>query len=181
MSALPRMTADELLRLQPPHKSTELLRGRMIVREPPSSLHGRYSARLCFLLAQHVYAEKLGAVFGQDTGFHIAYDPDTVRAPDVAFVCAERVDLIALTGYARMAPDLVAEILSPGDRPGVVLRKTREWLTAGVRLVWVVDPIRAVARMYGRDGTETLVPANGELTGGDVLPLFRCRLRSVFE
>ena len=83
MSALPRMTADELLRLQPPHKSTELLRGRMIVREPPSSLHGRYSATLCFLLLQHVHAARLGAVFGQDTGFHIAYDPDSVRAPDV--------------------------------------------------------------------------------------------------
>ena len=102
MCAPALMTADELLVLQPPDKSTELLRGRMIVREPPSAMHGLYSAQLCFLLIQHVHPARLGFVFGQDTGFHIASDPDTMLAPDLTFISAARVALISAKGYAKM-------------------------------------------------------------------------------
>ncbi len=177
----PLMTADELLHDQPLHKSTELVCGRMIVREPPSSRHGRYAATLSALLWNHVHSQRLGAVFGQDTGFHIASDPDTVRAPDVAYVITTRLHLISATGYARMAPDMVAEILSPGDRAGEVLRKTGEWLEAGVQLVWVIDPVRGTARVHRSDGSDTDVPVGGELSGEDVLPGFRCALADVFE
>jgi len=175
------MTADELLVLQPPDKSTELVRGRMIVREPPSAMHGRYAAQLCYLLLQHVHPARLGVVFGQDTGFHIASDPDTVLAPDLAFISAERVALIPAVGYAKMVPDLVAEIISPGDRRAAVGRKVTKWLRVGVRVVWVIDPVRTEARICGSDGSERVVPADGELTGDDVLPGFRCPLAAVFE
>ena len=181
MSAPALMTADELLRDQPPDKSTELVRGRMIVREPPSAMHGRYSATLCMLVLQHARAARLGVVFGQDTGFHIASDPDTVLAPDLAFIAAERVALIPAVGYARMVPDLVAEIISPGDRRIAVARKVKKWLTAGVRVVWVLDPVRVEAKVYGSDGSERVVSADGELTGDEVLPGFRCPLAAVFE
>jgi len=74
-----------------------------------------------------------------DTGFKIERDPDTVRAPDVAFVVRERLAHIPDEGYAELAPDWVAEILSPSDRPGEVLEKVGQWLGAGVRVVWVLD------------------------------------------
>lgn len=61
---------------------------------------------------------ELGAVFGQDTGFQIAADPDTVRAPEVAFAWTERLAGIPRRGYPRLAPDLVVEVLSQDDRPG---------------------------------------------------------------
>ncbi len=175
------MTADELLVLQPPDKSTELVRGRMIVREPPSAMHGLYSAQLCFLLLRHVHPARLGVVFGQDTGFHIASDPDTVLAPDVAFISAARVAQIPAVGYAQMVPDLVAEIISPGERRAAVIRKVAKWLAAGVRVVWLIDPLRTEARIYGSDGSERVVPADGDLTGEEVLPGFRCPLAAVFE
>jgi Uma2 family endonuclease len=174
--ALPLMTADELLVQQPLHKSTELVRGRMIVREPSSGLHGRIAARLLYLIAHHVYTNRLGIVFAQDTGFHIATDPDTVRAPDVAFLRAERADLIPATGYGRVAPDLAVEILSPDDRRGEVLAKTEGWLKAGVSLVWVIDPRRVTARVFREDGSISLVPSAGALDGENVLPGFRCPL-----
>src|SRR5687767_1401670 len=132
------MTADELLTLRIPDKSTELVRGRLVVREPPGTYHGRVQSNLNVLVGGFVRAHRLGAVFGQDTGFKIASDPDTVLAPDLAFVTRQRVGLIAPRGYAALAPDLAAEILSSDDLPGEVLEKVGKWLEAGVRIVWVI-------------------------------------------
>jgi Uma2 family endonuclease len=174
------MTAEQLLALDLPNTSTELVRGRLIVREPPNTYHGLLQSRLNLLVASFVHEHRLGAVFGQDTGFKIATDPDTVRAPDLAFVRQDRVALIGRRGYAALAPDLVAEILSPDDRPGEVLTKVGELLGAGVSLVWVIDPDRKVASAYRSDGTVTTVPENGDLDGDTVLPGFRCRLADVF-
>lgn len=173
------MTADELLVQSPPHKSTELVRGRMIVRDSPSGFHGKVAARLLYLLAHHVYSHHLGVLFGQDTGFQIAANPDTVRAPDVAFLRAERADLIMPTGYPRTAPDLVVEILSPGDRRGEVQAKVRDWLKSGVSLLWVIDPKRVTAKVYRADGSMALVSSSGSLDGKDVVPGFRCTLADV--
>lgn len=174
------MTAEDLLTLDLPNKSTELVRGRLIVREPPSTYHGRVQSTLNVLVGSYVLRHQLGAVFGQDTGFKIASEPDTVRAPDLAFVKRDRVAQIGPRGYAALAPDLVAEILSPDDRPGEVLKKVGEWLDAGVNLVWVIDPDRRVASVYRSDGSVTAVAADGDLDGENVLPAFLCRLSEVF-
>lgn len=175
------MTAEELLRLDVRHKSTELVRGRLVVREPPSTYHGRVQSNLNVLLGGFVHAQRLGAVFGQDTGFKIASDPDTVRAPDLAFVSRERAALIPPRGYAALAPDLVAEILSPDDRPGEVLAKVGEWLEAGVRIVWVIDPDGKVAHAYRSDGSVATIASDGVLDGESVVPGFSCMLGELFD
>lgn len=170
------MTAEKLERFDLPGKSTELVRGRLIVHEPPGTYHGVVAAKLLVLLGQHVYAHALGVMCSQDTGFKIGSDPDTVRAPDVAFISRARQHAIADRGYSELAPDLVAEILSPDDRPGEVLSKVGDWLDAGVRLVWVVDPIRREARVYRADGRQSTIESAGTLDGEDVLPGLSCRL-----
>lgn len=175
------MTADELLHLRLPDKSTELVRGRLVVREPPSTYHGRVQSQLNVLVGGFVFAHRLGAVFGQDTGFRIASDPDTVRAPDLAFVKRERVSLIPSRGYAAMAPDLVAEILSPDDTPAEALAKVGEWLEAGVAVAWVIDPERKVAQVYRADGSVAAIGPDGCLDGESVLPGFTCALLDLFE
>lgn len=172
-------TAEDLLRFREPGKTAELVRGVLIVREPPGTGHGARAARLTVRVANFVERQNLGEVFAQDTGFKIERDPDTVRAPDVAFVARERLVQIPEQGYAELAPDLVAEILSPGDRPGEVLEKVGQWLDAGVRLVWVLDQRRRDARIYRADGTMSSLTANDELDGEDVLPGFRCPLRDI--
>lgn len=166
------MTADELAHLSYPDKVTELVRGRLVVHEPPGTRHGAIAARLVYYLTDFVYRNRMGVVFAQDTGFHIETNPDTVRAPDAAFLARERADAIRDRGYARVAPDLVAEVLSPDDRPGDVRDKVADWLNAGVKLVWVIDPRRRVARVY-RPG-ETLASHVTRLSGEDVLPGFSC-------
>jgi Uma2 family endonuclease len=175
------LTANELLTLEKSGKSTELVRGKLIVREPPSTHHGRVQGILHVLVGSYVRTHALGAVFGQDTGFKIASDPDTVRAPDLAFVDRTRVAQIPRRGYAALAPDLVAEILSPDDRPGEVLAKAGAWLEAGVRLVWVIDPDRRVASVYRVDSSVMTVSSEAEVDGESVLPGFSFRLSELFE
>jgi Uma2 family endonuclease len=180
-SMSPLLTADELPRVNLPGKVTELLRGQLLVREPPGTRHGSIAARLTYLLAHHVYQYALGVVCGQDTGFKIQSDPDTVRAPDVAFIGRARADRIPATGYAAFAPDLVAEIVSPDDRPGELLAKVGQWLNAGSILVWVIDPARAEAREYRDDGELRIIAADGHLDGDPVVPRFTCALADVLR
>jgi Uma2 family endonuclease len=177
-SALP-VTADDLLHLDLPGKRTELVRGRLLVSEPPGYWHGRVTADLFVAVANFAKAHNLGRVLASETGFKLRHDPDTVRAADVSFVARDRLPDPPPLGYAEMAPDLAVEVLSPSDRPGRVLAKVGDWLEAGSRLVWVVDPLRREARVYRADGSESLVMHDGVLDGEGVLPGFSCPLASI--
>ena len=170
------MTAEQLEYIDIPGKVTELIRGRLVVREPPSTWHGLVSANVCYFISHFVRQRKLGDVFAQDTGFKIESNPDTVRAPDVAFLARERAATIPARGYAALAPDLAVEVRSPNDRTGELLAKVAAWLDAGVRIVWVIDPERREARVYRPDGSLDIIAAGGSLDGEDVLPGFSVSL-----
>ena len=179
VSASLPLTAADVERMSIPGKQVELVRGQLVVREPPGTWHGAVAASLAYLLGDFVRRHGLGLVFAQDTGFKIGSDPDTVRAPDVAFVTRDRTGLIQARGYAELAPDLLAEILSSDDRPADVLAKVADWLAAGTRVVWVIDPERSEARVYRRDGSLSILREQDSLDGEDVLPGFSCSLRAV--
>jgi len=170
------MTADELLRLNLPDKRTELIRGKLVVRDPGGARHGAVANRLAYRITAHVEAHDLGRVYAAETGFKIESDPDTVRAPDVAFIAQGRVPEVEPRGYPGWAPDLAVEVLAHDDHPAETLEKVAQWLKAGVRLVWVVDSEQRTARVYRADGSEALLDANATLDGEDVLPGFRCPL-----
>src|SRR6266699_3738821 len=172
------LTADELLQI--PDKHAELVRGVLVVREPPGLRHGRIALDLGRRLADHVDANHLGRVY-VESGFKLTSNPDTVRGPDVAFISQSRLPEPEPVGYPALAPDLVVEILSPGDRPGEVLGKVADWLSAGTRLVWVVDPERRLARVYRADGAEAIVTAEQGLQGEDVVPGFVCPLATILQ
>ncbi len=183
------MTAEELLTLDLPDKRTELVRGRLIVREPAGYQHGDVAARVLVAISNYLAADRLrqasgiarGRVLAAETGFTLQRNPDTVRAPDVAYIRAERLPTGAQPGFAELAPDLAVEVLSPSDRPGEVLAKVADWLTAGALLVWTIDPIRRRARVYRADGTESLLGAVDVLAGEDVLPGFRALLSELVD
>jgi Uma2 family endonuclease len=166
------MTAEELLQLDLPGKSTELIRGRLVVREPAGRRHGAVTFELSLRIGNWVNAHDLGRVYSAETGFQIESAPDTVRAPDIAFVRKELVPEVEPLGYAPGAPDLAVETVR-GDHPGYTLAKVAQWLEAGVRLIWLIDCVRHTARVYRADGTETLLGENGVLGGEDVLPGFQ--------
>lgn len=170
------LTADELLRI--PHKHAELVRGVLVVREPPGLRHGRIAVELGGALAAHVRANGLGRVY-VESGFKLASNPDTVRGPDIAFISQPRLPEPEPRGYPELAPDLVVEILSPDDRPGEVLSRVADCLSAGTQLVWVIDPERRLARTYRADGTQEVVTPEQALNGADVVPGFACTLASI--
>jgi len=173
------MTAEELLRLNLPNKRTELVRGVLVVREPAGYQHGDVAMRLAAAIFTHVQARGLGRVFAAETGFTLAWKPDTVRAPDVAFISTARLPDPPPRGFAELAPDLAVEVLSPDDRPGEVLAKVADWLNAGARLVWVVDPVRVLARVYRADGSESMLDETDALRGEDLLPGFEYPLSAI--
>ena len=175
------MTAEELLHLNLPNKRTELVRGVLVVREPAGYTHGDVTVRITVAIANYVFAQRLGRVFAAETGFTLARNPDTVRAPDVAFIRNDRLLDPPPRGFAELAPDLAVEVLSPDDRAGETLAKVADWLKAGCRLVWVVDPQRAVARVYRADGGETHLARTDALDGEDVLPGFTLQLEGIFS
>ena len=174
-------TAEELLRLNLSGKRTELVRGVLLVREPAGYRHGKVAIALTVAIGKYVESTQLGELLAAETGFRLATDPDTVRAPDLAFIRRERVPIPAPKGFAELAPDLVVEVLSPDDRPGEVLAKVGDWLTAGSALVWVIDPIRQLARVYRADGSETVLSRDASLDGEQVLPGFACPLAMLFR
>lgn len=174
------MTAEELLRLSLPHKRTELIRGRLVVRDPGGARHGAVAMRIGYRIMGYVEAHDLGRVYAAETGFKIESAPDTVRAPDVAFIAKARLPEVEPRGYPPWAPDLAVEVLGHDDHPAETLEKVAQWLKAGVRLVWVLDSERRTGRGYRADGTEALLGADDVLDGEDVLPGFRCPLASLW-
>jgi Uma2 family endonuclease len=180
MSERALMTAEELLRLRLPDKRTELIRGRLVVRDPGGARHGAVAMRLGYRIMVHAEAHNLGRVYAAETGFKIESDPDTVRAPDVAFISRSRLPEVEPRGYPGWAPDLAVEVLAHDDHPAETLEKVAQWLKAGVRLVWVVDSEKQPARVYRADGSESLLGPNDALHGGDVLPGFRCPLADLW-
>ncbi len=166
------MTAEELLVQQPPHMRSELVDGVMRVREPGAYRHGAVAAVVGALLLNWVRPRKLGVVVGAETGFILRRNPDSVRAPDAAFISSERLPPTDVTGYAELAPDLVIEVRSRGDRAGEIREKTAAWLQAGVRLVWLIDPERRRGAVHRADGTVRLVDADGAFDGEELLPGF---------
>ncbi len=177
----PLMTAEELLHVHMPNKRVELVRGVLVVSEPPGYFHGEITARLTKVLSNYADPDDLGRVLAGDAGFKLATDPDTVRGPDVAFIRRERQPHPSPRGFAAFPPDLAVEVLSPNDRPGEILAKVADWLSAGARLVWVVDPERRIARIYRADGTQAAIHEHEQLDGEDILPGFSCVLANLLS
>ena len=130
------LTAEELLRLPGTGYRYELVKGELIKMPPAGAEHGGVSIKIASRLNVYVEAHKLGAVFAAETGFWLRRDPDTVRAPDAAFLTQERLSEGRLPkGYFEGAPDLVVEVVSPNDTASEVQAKVEDWLRAGARLV----------------------------------------------
>jgi len=162
-------------------KRYELVSGELRMMSPAGGEHGRVAMRIGLLLGNHVEERKLGEVFAAETGFLLATDPDTVRAPDVAFVSAERyAELGNVRGYLPLAPDLVVEVVSPNDTSSQVEEKAMAWLRFGSELVLVVDPENQTVRTY-REPESIEVRIIGELVDAtDVVPGWRFDVERVF-
>lgn len=172
-------TADQLLQA-PGLGRCELVQGELVMMTPAGYEHGRVIGRLAWRLGGFVEQNELGEVSGAETGFQIRHAPDTVRAPDLAFVRAQRLPRSSLLGYFQGAPDLAVEVLSPHDRATEVLSKVYDWLDAGCRAVWVIDPqTRTVTVYHSRERIVALRDMD-VLRDEELIPGFSVAVSDVF-
>ena len=177
------VTAEELLGRPDDGFRYELVRGELRQMTPAGSEHGAIAFNLGRLLGNHVAQSGLGQVYAAETGFKITSNPDTVRAPDVAFIGRERVDAAGkVTGYWPGAPDLAVEVVSPNDVHTEVVEKALSWLEAGCRMVLVVDPgQRTVTVYHSLENIRILrAEARDAIDGADVVPGWRLSLIELF-
>jgi len=180
-SPLVSYLAEEFYALPETDAREELYRGQ-ITREPlPSFGHGAVAVRIASLLDAWVRPRNLGRVVDH-SGFVLARHPDTVRGPDVAFVSRGRLAAGATGGpFFEGAPDLAVEVLSPSNRRGALDAKAEEYLEAGARAVWIVDPERRAITVHHPGAEPRRLAAGDMLDGGDVLPGFTASVESFLE
>jgi Uma2 family endonuclease len=173
------VTAEELERL--PDLRCELVEGRLVEMSPVGFDHGQVVLQLGYLLQRHLRGKHLG-VIGTEAGFKLASNPDTVRAPDVAFIREDRLPLSRPRGFVNGPPDLAVEVLSPEDRAREMRGKIDEYLTHGVPLVVIVDPQERTVTLHPRGAPETILRGLDDVLDLSlVIDGFRCRLEEIFE
>ncbi len=157
----------------PPEGNWELINGEVIPVNPTSYRAARMALRIGRLLDVYAETHQLGDVVGPDAGFVIFPDENTLVAPDVGFIARHRVPRAAdQEHYARLAPDLVAEVLSPSGRMTDALRKISLYLEAGVLLVWLVEPGPRTISVFQREQPTVRLAGDQVVTAEGILPGF---------
>ena len=172
------MTAEELMKIDDDSHRHELIKGELLTMPLPKDEHGRVTVNLLIIVGQYVKANRLGRVRAE-TGYHIESDPDTVLGPDASFVAQDRVN-DSIEGYYPGSPDLVVEVLSPGDRRGKVEHKLSLWLESGARSVWLVNPRRRTIEIVSSTSERRLLHDTDELVD-DVIPGFSVAVSEIFD
>lgn len=174
------VTAEDLEKFPDDDYRYELVEGRVVRMSPTGAMHGWLVMHVGSQLTQHVKSTGSGFVF-TELGCRLSSAPDTVRAPDLAFIRRERLLEPALPrGFWKGPPDLAVEVLSPDDRPSDVRTKVAEYLKHGVLLVVVIDPDEHTVTAY-RPGALPMTLRTADLLDlDDVVPGFRCSVQDLF-
>ncbi len=183
MKATDLLTAADVWNLpEVPGVRYELDRGELVEVPGAGWLHSYLVSLLSDLLTAFVREHRLGLVFPDGLGYVLANDPDILRIPDVSFIARERIPKGGLPqGYCPIPPDLAVEIVSPGDAATELRKKVREYLDAGVKLVWVLWPEERAVTVYPAGAAPQELGPEDELSGGGVLPGFGVQVARLFE
>ena len=173
------LTADDLLAMPDDGMRRELIQGELVEMPPAGDDHGSVGDEFSWRAGTFIRQNRLGRGRMAETGFQLA--PDTVLAPDYAYISYERMaSRPRPRGYAQAVPDLVMEVFSPNDRQPQMDRKIRLWLDAGVRLVVVIYPARQEIVTHHDDGTVQQFGIGDTLALDPVLPGFSCPVADIF-
>ena len=175
-------TLEEFIEL-PERDQYELVRGRLV--EQTMSLESQWVAGEVYgHLREYVRSHHLGRVYPDGTTYQcfnaLPNDPFLVRRPDCSFIRKGRVSTEQYkSGFCRVVPDLVVEVISPTDVYRNVQQRVHEFREAGCPLIWVIDPDSRSALVYRSDHSVSEVGEDGFLDGGDTIPGFSVRLSDV--
>jgi len=180
MATTKLMTAEDLFEMGS-DSGYELIRGELIEMSPANHRSSEMAARLIYKLGSLVYEQELGHLSGADGGFLISRNPDTVVAPDVAFVRRDRLPPVEQQiAFLELAPDLAIEVLSPSDRYTDVNDKVMLYLRSGVGLVWIVDPARRTITTFSSQHPPRVFTTDDTIDGGDILPGLSLPVAGIF-
>lgn len=172
-------TAEEIEQLPDDEYRYALIKGELYRMPPPMGPHGLVVSTIVWYVYSFVRKHRLGRVYDQ-SGFILLRGPDTLLSPDLAFVASARLPA-NLQGYPEVVPDLVVEVASPSQSGPSIADKTALYLEAGVRLVWIVDPVHRTVHVRHADGTDRNLTEQDAIEGEDVLPGFRLPISQLFE
>jgi Uma2 family endonuclease len=183
MSTVSLVTAEELLALPTGMgKRYELVSGELRVMSPSGWRHGQVVSNLHNILGPFIHVKQLGRTFGAETGFLLERSPDTVRAPEFAFIARENLPKDdPEEAFWPGVPDLLVEVLSPGDRTGEVDEKIAAWLSAGSRSVWIVDPVLETVTIYHSRTHVRVLTAVERIENDATIPGFSCGVDELFK
>ena len=175
------MTADELLAMpRDDGKRYELIRGVLVEKMPTGRPHAIVVNFIAFVLSSFVIPRDYGEIQTGDPGYLLEVGPDTVRAPDIAWIAPGRIPEDA-TGYTNLAPDLAVEVKSPSNSHPQLRRKAEMWLSFGCRLVWVADPDTSTVTVYRPSVDPVALSGDDIIDGADLLPEFAAPVWSLFR
>ena len=169
------MTPEEFLENDVP--GYEYAKGELIPMSPATRRHGKISVNIIRYLDRYVYENGLGELYTAETIFQVG---DRMMKPDVAFVSTDRLDVDEDKTFP-IPPDLAIEVVSPTDVHYRIVRKALDYLEAGTRLVWVLDPVAKSVTVYRSESDIEILTHASTLTGEDVVPGFTCRVENLFE
>ena len=173
-------TPDDLLSLRDDRRY-ELVGGKL-VEKPASALSSLVAGIILEILSEFVRKGRLGTVFPPDLTYQcFPNDPSLVRRPDVSFIRRGRFQGPRLPdGHVRIAPDLAVEVISPNDTAYDIDDKVEMYLSAGVGLILVINPVTRTVRVYGAKLRGAVLREEEALDGADILPVFSCSIREIF-
>ncbi len=175
-------TANDLANLADDGQSYELVRGELRTMTPARFEHGVIGLNLAMTLRVFVKANKMGKVVNADTGFFIESKPDTVRAPDVAFVSQKRIAKLGVPKkFFPGPPDLAVEVVSPSDPMDEVIEKAELWIKTGTEMVWVVSPDKKIITVIRKEADSVLLTDKDILQGEPTLPGFQIPVQEIFS
>lgn len=183
MTGTKPITAEDLFLMM--HDDTgkryELVRGELQEMPPAGGYHGNVAFTIASIIGAHIRGKDLGEGFTAETGFITGREPDSVRAPDVAFVSKERLaGERAPDGFVQTAPDLAVEVVSPNDSAAAIHEKVGEYFDAGTRLVWVVYPGTRSVSVHRSSFESTTLNEGDSLDGEPVFEDFRVPVSDLF-
>jgi Uma2 family endonuclease len=161
----------------------ELINGELFTMPPAGNEHGFVADVISGEVYIYLKQNKIGIGLAAETGFYTRGDKRTVRAADYTFLRQEKIPEGGLPkGFSDIVPDLVVEVVSPGDSASYMEQKTLEWLEFGVRLVWLIYPNSQRVHVYQQgERNPEILTVEDTLTGGEVLPGFELDVHVLFE
>jgi Uma2 family endonuclease len=176
------ITAEEFAEMPDDGRYLELVEGRIIELPPPKRPHGKVCFQAAWILGQHVKVHDLGTILINDSGIITRRNPDSVRGADVAYFSWARLPRGPIPdSYSDVAPEIIFEVRSPGNRWRDINAKVAEYINLGTLAVCVLDPKPRKIRLYRPDRQSRILEPDDELTFPEILPGFVAVVRSFFE